>query len=72
MAFAKCGAAAGDWSFFCRQDGRAASPVKGRKRAMRILGYATAVSLALGGVAAATLAVKALPDLRRYLKMRSI
>jgi hypothetical protein len=39
---------------------------------MRILGYATAVSLALGGVAVAALAVKALPDLRRYLKMRSI
>jgi hypothetical protein len=39
---------------------------------MRILGYATAVSLALGGVGVAALAVKALPDLRRYLKMRSI
>jgi hypothetical protein len=39
---------------------------------MRILGYATAISLALGGAALAALAVKALPDVRRYLKMRSI
>jgi hypothetical protein len=39
---------------------------------MRILGYATAISLALGGVALAVLAVRALPDMRRYLKMRSI
>jgi hypothetical protein len=39
---------------------------------MRILGYATAIGLALGGVALAALAVKALPDARRYLKMRSI
>ena len=31
-----------------------------------------AVSLALGAVALAALAVKALPDARRYLKMRSI
>ena len=47
-------------------------PFQERKRAMRILGYATAISLALGGVALAALAVQALPDLRRYLKMRSI
>jgi hypothetical protein len=39
---------------------------------MRILGYATAISLALGGVALAALTVQALPDIRRYLKMRSI
>jgi hypothetical protein len=39
---------------------------------MRILGYATAISLALGGVTLAALTVKALPDVRRYLKMRSI
>jgi hypothetical protein len=39
---------------------------------MRNLGYATAISLALGGVALAVLAAKALPDARRYLKMRSI
>jgi hypothetical protein len=39
---------------------------------MRILGYATAISLALGGVAVGALAVKALPDVQRYLKMRSI
>ena len=47
-------------------------PFKERKRAMRILGYASAISLALGGAALAALVVKALPDARRYLKMRSI
>jgi hypothetical protein len=47
-------------------------PFQERKRAMRILGYATAISLALGGVALGALAVRALPDLQRYLKMRSI
>jgi hypothetical protein len=39
---------------------------------MRILGYATAISLALGGIALVVVAVQALPDARRYLKMRSI
>jgi hypothetical protein len=39
---------------------------------MRILGYTTAISLALGGVALAALAVKSVPDVQRYLKMRSI
>jgi hypothetical protein len=39
---------------------------------MRILGYATAITLALGGTALVALTVKALPDVRRYLKMRSI
>ena len=47
-------------------------PFKERKRAMRIFGYATAISLALGGVTLAALAIKALPDVQRYLKMRSI
>ena len=47
-------------------------PFNERKRAMRILGYATAISLVLGGVALAALAVKALRDAQRYLKMRSI
>lgn len=39
---------------------------------MRILGYATAISLAIGGVALTAIAVKALPDVRRYRQMRSI
>ena len=47
-------------------------PFNERKRAMRILGYVTAISLALGGVALVAVAVQALPDARRYLKMRSI
>jgi len=39
---------------------------------MRILGYVTAVTLAVGGVALAAVVVRGLPDLRRYLKMRSL
>ena len=39
---------------------------------MRILGYATAISLALGGAALAALTIKAVPDIQRYQKMRSI
>jgi hypothetical protein len=50
----------------------AARLFKERKRAMRILGYATAISLALGGATLAALTVKAVPDIQRYLKMRNI
>lgn len=50
----------------------AARLFKERKRAMRILGYATAISLALGGAALTALTIKAVPDIQRYLKMRSI
>jgi hypothetical protein len=51
---------------------RAGTTLKGRNRTTRILGYATAITLALGGTALVALTVKALPDVRRYLKMRSI
>jgi hypothetical protein len=39
---------------------------------MRILGYGTAITLALAGTVLAAVAVRSLPDVQRYLKMRSI
>ena len=39
---------------------------------MRALGYATAVTMAAAGVALGVLAVKTLPEMRRYLAMRKM
>ncbi len=39
---------------------------------MRILGYVAAVVLAAAGAALGVLAVKSLPDVRRYLAMRKM
>ena len=36
---------------------------------MRALGYATAITMAVAGTALGVLAVKALPDMRRYVAM---
>jgi len=37
---------------------------------MRVLGYATAIILAVAGTALGVLAVKALPEMRRYAAMK--
>jgi hypothetical protein len=58
--------------YLAGRHGPTARLFKERKRAMRILGYATAISLALGGAALTALTIKAVPDIQRYLKMRSI
>ena len=39
---------------------------------MRALGYATAITLAAAGTALGVLAVKALPEMRRYAAMRKM
>jgi hypothetical protein len=39
---------------------------------MRALGYVTAITLTVAGIALGVLAVKALPEMRRYLAMRRI
>jgi hypothetical protein len=39
---------------------------------MRALGYATAVTMAAAGVALGVLAVKTLPEMRRYLAIRKM
>ena len=39
---------------------------------MKVFGFLSASALALAGVAASVLAVRSLPDLARYLKIRSM
>lgn len=39
---------------------------------MRTLGYVTTIALAAAAVVLGLLAVKALPDMRRYLEMRKM
>jgi hypothetical protein len=45
-------------------------PTESRRKMMRALGYATAITLAAAGTALGVLAVKALPEMRRYVAMR--
>jgi hypothetical protein len=42
------------------------------RKMMRALGYVTAITLTVAGIALGVLAVKALPETRRYLAMRKI
>jgi hypothetical protein len=46
--------------------------LKSRRKVMRALGYVGAVAMAAAGVALGVLAVKSLPDVRRYLAMRKM
>ena len=39
---------------------------------MRVLGYATAITMAVAGTALGVLAVKTLPEMRRYLAIRKM
>jgi len=45
---------------------------KGRRKVMRTLGYITAITMAAAGAALGVLAVKSLPDVRRYEAMRKM
>jgi hypothetical protein len=49
-----------------------ADPATDQEEMMRALGYVTAITLAVAGIALGVLAVKALPETRRYLAMRKI
>jgi len=49
-----------------------ADPPQIRRKMMRALGYVTAITLTVAGIALGVLAVKALPEMRRYLAMRRI
>jgi hypothetical protein len=49
-----------------------ADPPEGRRKMMRALGYVTAITLAVAGIVLGVMAVKALPETRRYLAMRKI
>jgi hypothetical protein len=39
---------------------------------MRILGYVTAITMAAAGAALGVMAVRSLPDVRRYVEMRKM
>ena len=49
-----------------------ADPPEIRRKMMRALGYVTAITLAAAGIVLGVIAVKALPETRRYLAMRKI
>jgi hypothetical protein len=49
-----------------------ADPPQSRRKMMHALGYVTAITLAAAGIALRVLAVKSLPETRRYLAMRKI
>jgi hypothetical protein len=39
---------------------------------VRTLGYVTAITIAVGGAALGLVAVRSLPDVRRYVRMRKM
>jgi hypothetical protein len=49
-----------------------ADPRKSRRKMMRTLGYVTTIALAAAAVALGLVAVKALPEVRRYLAIRKM
>jgi hypothetical protein len=52
--------------------GRCRGPAEEQEKVMRTLGYATALTMAAAGMALGLVAVKSLPDLRRYVAMRKM
>ena len=50
----------------------AADPRKSRRKMMRTLGYVTTIALAAAAAALGLVAVKALPEVRRYLAIRKM
>jgi hypothetical protein len=49
-----------------------ADPRKNREKMMRILGYVTTITMAVAAAALGLVAVKSLPDVRRYLTVRKM
>jgi hypothetical protein len=58
------------------RDSNAADRCRGsaeeQEKVMRTLGYVTAITMAAAGMALALVAVKSLPDMRRYAAMRKM
>ena len=50
----------------------AADPRMSRRKMMRTIGYVTTVTMAATAAALGLVAVKSLPDMRRYLTMRKM
>jgi hypothetical protein len=51
---------------------RIADLLKSRRKVMRTLGYVTAITMAAAGAALGVMAVRSLPDVRRYVAMRKV
>jgi hypothetical protein len=51
---------------------RVVDPRKSRRKVMRTLGYVAAVAMTAAGAALGVLAVKSLPDVRRYLAIKKM
>jgi hypothetical protein len=51
---------------------RVVDPLTSRRNVMRTLGYVAAVAMSAAGAALGVLAVKSLPDVRRYLAIRKM
>jgi Family of unknown function (DUF6893) len=52
--------------------GRCLGPAEEQEKVMRILGYVTAITMAATGMAFGLVAVRSLPDVRRYVAMRKM
>jgi hypothetical protein len=52
--------------------GRCRVPAKGQEKVMRTFGYVTAITMAAAGTALGLVAVRSLPEVRRYMAMRKM
>ena len=52
--------------------GAAMDPLTSRRDIMRTLGYVAAIAMAAAGAALGLLAVKSVPDVRRYVAIRNM
>jgi hypothetical protein len=52
--------------------GRCRGPAEEQEKVMRTLGYVTAITMAAAGTALGVVAVRSLPEVRRYIAMRTM
>jgi len=52
--------------------GRCRGPAEEQEKVMRTLGYVTAITMAAAGTALGLVAVRSLPELRRYMAIRKM
>jgi hypothetical protein len=52
--------------------GRCRGPAEEQEKVMRILGYVAAITVAAAGTAVGLVAVRSLPEARRYVAMRKM
>jgi hypothetical protein len=52
--------------------GRCRGPAEEQEKVMRTLGYVAAITMAAAGAALGLMAVRSLPEVRRYIAMRKM